>query len=160
MATPCNKEVVRDVAPRARTLVRPKPGFRAECSTRAPVTDDVLMLVSSFDTVSALEAVRWMHRAVRDLLPGLAAGSNSAECSRLLRWLYGPPCTAEWGRLVNGLPVVFAVDCGRTRVVWTIRPVRFLPLVNRNRRALPGPAGRFAGPSSRGGRGCGEYDGG
>lgn len=130
-----------------------RPGFWAECSTRAAMTGDVLMLVESFEPVSAVRAVQWVHGAARELLAGL----NPAECSRVMRWLYGSGCRVALDGLLDGTLFEFTVNCGRTSVVWTIRPVSYLPLAERTGLVLAGCTGRFADVSATAGRRFGGH---
>ena len=142
--------------PRIRREATALTGYWAECSTRASMPDDVLMPVFSFGAVSAVETVRWVHRVVREL----AAAWNAEECARVMRRLYGSACGPELADLVDGLPFDFTVDCGRARVVWTVRRVWFLPLADRSWRASRPCGWRLARMSSEVGRwsgGCGGF---
>lgn len=129
---------------RVSALVAVQPGFWAECSTSAPMTDQALTLVASFDSVGAVQAVRWVHNVAREISCSL----EPTDRARALRWLDGSGCHSAIDGLLHGVPFEFTVSCGRTQVKWTVRPVWFLPLADRVGRTLPPCAGRFSCPPS------------
>lgn len=115
------------------------------------MTDGVMTLVASFEAVSAVQAVRWVH----DIARRLASSLDTTERVRALRWLDGSQCHAALDGLVDGMPFEFSVSCGRTRVTWTVQQVWFLALADRVGRRLPDCAGRFACASSAPDHHCG-----
>jgi hypothetical protein len=107
------------------------------------------------DTVTALAAVEWVRISAGPLVSSL----DEVERSAALSWLEGGGCIGAVAGLRRGVPCVFAIRCGGTKVEWTVRPVVFLPLAGRDDRGLPQNAGRFAcavtDPDHRCGGGCG-----
>ena len=92
-----------------------------------------------------------MRIAVRAVAMGLEPGERRAA----LDWVDGGGCIRAIAQLRGGEPCAFAVGHGGTRVVWTARPVLFLPLADRDGRRLPLCAGMFPTEAGAGGPGDG-----
>jgi hypothetical protein len=107
------------------------------------MTDDLSALLASYDTPSAVRAVRWVRGSAREL----AVRLDGDERCRALRWLDGSDISKALDDLVSGELFEFSIACGRTQVLWTVRPVRFLPLAHRVARELPKCVGRFTCPT-------------
>jgi hypothetical protein len=137
----------------ARTAaVGVRRGFWAECVTRA--ADEGACLVASIDTVTGLQAVRWMRISARTLVSLL----DDVERDAALSWLDGGGCIGAVAGLRRGVPCAFTIRRGGTWVEWTVRPVVFLPLAGRDDRGVPECARRFAcavtDPKHHCGSGC------
>jgi hypothetical protein len=103
---------------------RPVPGWW--CERRA---DTGASAVASLTRRCArpIEALVWLRIDLRTVLVVLASG----HAGRAVRWLNEGQWAALY-RLRTGQPVDFpARSRGGIRITWTVRPVRYLPLVCR-----------------------------
>jgi len=112
------------------TAADARPGFWCECLLTS--AEDSTVLVGSCDAYAAGDAVRWIRIAVRMLVSVV----DAAEAGPVREWLlFGSIPTAA--ALERGEPFVIALRHEQLRLVWSARPVGFLPLAHRTGRALP-----------------------
>ncbi|MFJ8495326.1 hypothetical protein ACIRBZ_44415 [Streptomyces sp. NPDC094038] len=118
-----------------------RPGFWCECLLTSAESDSTV-LVGSFDAYGARDAVRWIRIAVRMLVSVV----DAAEAEPVHEWLlFGSYPTAA--ALERGEPFAVALRHEQLRLVWSARPVGFLPLAHRTGRALPPCAQEWAQPA-------------
>ncbi|GAA2230293.1 hypothetical protein [Streptomyces nogalater] len=119
-----------------------RPGFWCECLLTSAESDSTV-LVGSFDAYAARDAVRWIRIAVRMLVSVV----DAAEAEPAHEWLlFGSNPTAA--ALERGEPFAIALRHEQLRLVWSARPVGFLPLAHRTGRALPPCASERAQPAA------------
>ncbi|MGW4512998.1 hypothetical protein ACWEO4_13520 [Streptomyces sp. NPDC004393] len=119
-----------------------RPGFWCECLLTSAESDSTV-LVGSFDAYAARDAVRWIRIAVRMLVSVV----DTAEAEPVHEWLlFGSNPTAA--ALERGDPFTVALRHEQLRLVWSARPVDFLPLAHRTDRALPPCALEWAQPAA------------
>ncbi|MDH6699890.1 hypothetical protein P3T26_004351 [Streptomyces sp. MAA16] len=96
-----------------------------------PATDDSSASWSGSTAAGSPEqALVWIRRSMRVLVSAF----EPADPARALAWLDHGQWEAA-ARLRGGEPYAFAATSGRTRIEWSVRPARFLPLA----RAADGP---------------------
>ncbi|MFD4788493.1 hypothetical protein ACFWN1_15835 [Streptomyces sp. NPDC058459] len=118
---------------------KPRRGFWCECWTE-DLTDGMQWpaLRASFDAYSAPQADRWVAIALRTISPALDPDASD----EVWAWLHDG--RAETRRALLRLePCTVSVTQATTRITWTIRPVIFLPLANRQDAELPACANAF-----------------
>ncbi|MEV6738562.1 hypothetical protein AB0N14_17180 [Streptomyces sp. NPDC051104] len=104
----------------------PVRGYWCECWTEDLSDERPPALLASFDAYTAPQADRWVAVALRTASPALdPQGSDDAWA-----WLYEGRIQTRRA-LLRAEPCTVAITQDSTRVTWTIRPVRFLPLVHR-----------------------------
>ncbi|MFJ3935466.1 hypothetical protein [Streptomyces parvus] len=119
-----------------------RPGFWCECLLTSAESESTV-LVASFDAYAARDAVRWIRIAVRMLVSVV----DAAEAEPVHEWLlFGSNPTAA--ALERGKPFAIALRHEQLRLVWSARPVRFLPLAHRTGSALPPCALEWAQPAA------------
>ncbi|WP_406440586.1 hypothetical protein OHB00_34280 [Streptomyces sp. NBC_00631] len=118
---------------------KPRRGFWCECWTE-DLTHGMRWpaLRASFDAYSAPQADRWVAIALRTISPALDPDASD----EVWAWLHDG--RAETRRALLRLePCTVSVTQASTRITWTIRPVIFLPLTNRQAVELPACAYTF-----------------
>ncbi|MGE9282248.1 hypothetical protein ACP4B2_27380 [Streptomyces rochei] len=124
------------------TAADARPGFWCECLLTSAESDSAV-LVGSFDAYAAGDAVRWIRIAVRMLVSVV----DAAEAEPVHEWLlFGSYPTAA--ALERGEPFAVTLRHEQLRLVWSARPVRFLPLAHRTGRALPPCALEWSQPAT------------
>ncbi|MEV0206925.1 hypothetical protein AB0H97_17165 [Streptomyces sp. NPDC050788] len=118
---------------------KPRWGYWCECWTE-DLTDDEAgpALRASFDAYSAAQADRWIAVALRTLSPALDADASQEAWT----WLYDDR-VATRKALIRVEPCKVSLTQASTRITWAIRPVLFLPLVQREGNKLPTRAYHF-----------------
>ncbi|MEU6143413.1 hypothetical protein ABZ848_24010 [Streptomyces sp. NPDC047081] len=118
---------------------KPLPGFWCECWTQ-DLTDDTERptLHASFDAYTATQADRWVATTLRTITPALDPDASD----QAWHWLYSSRIKTRRA-LLSLEPCAVSVTQANTRITWTIRPVRFLPLAHRQRIELPACAHDF-----------------
>ncbi|MFI1852945.1 hypothetical protein [Streptomyces sp. NPDC020480] len=118
------------------------PGFWCECLLTSAESDSTV-LVGAFDAYTVGDAVRWIRIAVRMLVSVV----DAAEAEPVHEWLlFGSSPTAA--ALERGEPFTIVLRHEQLRLVWSARPVSFLPLAHRTGRALPPCALEWAQPAT------------
>ncbi len=124
------------------TAADARPGFWCECLLTSAESDSTV-LVGSFDAYTAGDAVRWIRIAVRMLVSVV----DAAETEPVHEWLlFGSNPTAA--ALERGEPFAIALRHEQLRLVWSARPVGFLPLAHRTASALPPCALEWSQPAA------------
>ncbi|WP_461082087.1 hypothetical protein [Streptomyces deserti] len=118
---------------------KPQRGYWCECWTESfGDTKARPALRASFDAYSAAQADRWVAVALRTITPAL----DSDASDEAWLWLYDG--RAETRRaLLRSEPCTVTVTHASTRITWTVRPVIFLPLAERQGMELPPCADNF-----------------
>lgn len=117
----------------------PRRGYWCECWTQDLNEQEPPALRGSLDAYSAPPADRWVAVTLRTISPALDPDASDEAWA----WLYqGRVATRH--ALLRSEPCTVTVTQGRTRITWTIRPVIFLPLADRQAAELPPCAGQFA----------------
>ncbi|WP_394427012.1 hypothetical protein [Streptomyces sp. SGAir0957] len=119
----------------------PQPGCWAECVVRTPETQT---LVASYDAQSAQAALRWVRVLVRMLQPVL----SEDEAEPLTVWLLSGHLRSR-EELESGHPFSMVLKPGQRpglQLGFSIRPVLFLPLADRDPHSLPPCSQQWAQP--------------
>ncbi|TCR23751.1 hypothetical protein [Streptomyces sp. BK205] len=117
---------------------KPQQGYWCECWTQDVTEETRPVLRASFDAYSAPQADRWVAVALRTISPALDPDASQEAWE----WLYdGRIATRK--ALLRAEPSAVTLTQSRTRITWTIRPVLFLPLANRQPVELPPCADGF-----------------
>ncbi|WP_329524084.1 hypothetical protein OG983_18785 [Streptomyces jietaisiensis] len=95
-------------------------------------------LKASFDAYSAPQADRWIAVALRTISLALDLDASNAAWD----WLYNGR-TDTRRALLRMQPCTVTITQAHTRITWTIRPVAFLPLADRQGTQLPACAYAF-----------------
>ncbi|AKN75362.1 hypothetical protein QR97_15965 [Streptomyces sp. PBH53] len=122
--------------PIARRQLLTKPpewGFWCECWTEDLAGQCGPALLAAFDACSAAQADRWVGVALRTISPAL----DSYASDDAWELLYESRIETRRA-LLRTEPCSVSVTHAGTRITWTIRPVRFLPLA-RHQNAEPRP---------------------
>ncbi|WP_030989302.1 MULTISPECIES: hypothetical protein [Streptomyces] len=101
-------------------------GYWCECWTEDLTEQWQPALVASFDARSAPQADRWVAVTLRTISPALDTDASDEAWE----WLHEHRIETRRA-LLRGEPCTVSVTHAGTRITWTIRPVRFLPLANR-----------------------------
>ncbi|WP_424886478.1 hypothetical protein [Streptomyces sp. SAI-126] len=105
---------------------KPHRGYWCECWTEDLNQETRPVLRASFDAYSAPQADRWVAVALRTISPALDPDASQEAWE----WLYdGRIATRK--ALLRAEPSTVTLTQSRTRITWTIRPVIFLPLADR-----------------------------
>ncbi|MEU4683470.1 hypothetical protein [Streptomyces xinghaiensis] len=111
------------------TLTR---GYWCECWAQTAATGQAPVLLASFDTTTAAEAVNWIRVALRTISPSL----DTQSATKANAWLTtGHRTDAQ--ALSNGELCTVTISQADTRIEWTARPALFLALAHRQNRELP-----------------------
>lgn len=119
-------------------LKLPQWGYWCECWTEDLTEQRGPALLASFDAYSAPQADRWVAIALRTISPALDVDASDAAWE----WLYEGRIETRRA-LLRAEPCTVSVTHANTRVTWTIRPVFFLPLADRQATELPACASSF-----------------
>jgi len=117
---------------------KPQRGYWCECWTQDLTDETQPILRASFDAYSAPQADRWVAVALRTISPALDPDASQEAWE----WLYDGRITTRKA-LLRAEPSTVTLTQSRTRITWTIRPVIFLPLANRQVVELPSCAESF-----------------
>ena len=117
---------------------KPQPGYWCECWTQDLTKGTPPTLRGSLDAYSASQASRWVAVALRTLSPALGTYASDEAWE----WLYDGRIETRRALLRSESCTVSITHTG-TRITWTIRPVLFLPLANRQGAELPACADDF-----------------
>ena len=117
---------------------KPQRGYWCECWTEDLTAETRPVLRASFDAHSAPQADRWVAVALRTISPAL--DPDASQEAR--EWLYDGRITARKA-LLRAEPCTVSLTQASTRITWTIRPVLFVPLANRQGIDLPTCASSF-----------------
>ncbi|UFR03740.1 hypothetical protein KBP30_22370 [Streptomyces sp. Go40/10] len=101
-------------------------GYWCECWTEDLTDQWPPALLASFDAYSAPQADRWVAIALRSISPALDADASDEAWE----WLYEGRIETRRA-LLRAEPCTVSVTHAKTRITWTIRPVLFLPLADR-----------------------------
>lgn len=105
---------------------QPQWGYWCECWTEDLTVEARPVLRASFDAYSAPQADRWVAVALRTISPALDPDASQEAWG----WLYdGRIATRK--ALLRAEPSTVTLTQSHTRITWTIRPVIFLPLADR-----------------------------
>ncbi|MFF0186966.1 hypothetical protein [Streptomyces sp. NPDC005244] len=117
---------------------KPRRGYWCECWTDELASDEPPELRASFDAYTAPQADRWVAVALRAISPALDADASDEAWE----WLYEGRVRPR--RALSRMePCTVSVTHASTRITWTIRPVLFVPLANRQGIELPACAYDF-----------------
>ncbi|MFH9943715.1 hypothetical protein ACH4OT_30910 [Streptomyces murinus] len=116
----------------------PRSGYWCECWTENLTTRQQPALLASFDASSASQADRWISIALRTISPALDANASDEAWE----WLCEGRIETRQA-LLRAEPCTVPVTPAKTRIMWTIRPVLFLPLAHRQGTELPACANEF-----------------
>ncbi|MEV0526704.1 hypothetical protein AB0I66_25040 [Streptomyces sp. NPDC050439] len=119
-------------------MSEPRRGYWCECWTEAAGHQGGPQLRGSFDAYSAPQADRWIAIALRTISPALDADASDEAWG----WLYAGRVQTRRA-LMRMEPCTVTVTHADTRITWTIRPVLFLPLAQRQAAELPACAYDF-----------------
>ncbi|MFJ8335104.1 hypothetical protein [Streptomyces sp. NPDC094437] len=113
-------------------------GFWCECWTQRLNGRRPPVLFGSYDAYSAAEANNWVATMLRTISPALDTTASQEAWTRL------HDHRADTRRaLLHHEPWTASITHISTRVTWTIRPVRFLPMAHREEKELPSCAYEF-----------------
>jgi hypothetical protein len=116
----------------------PRRGYWCECWTQDVDEQEPPALCGSFDAYSAPQADRWVAVTLRTISPALDPDASDEAWA----WLYqGRVATRH--ALLRSEPCTVTVTQDSIRIMWTIRPVLFLPLAHRQSTELPACAYDF-----------------
>lgn len=115
----------------------PTRGYWCECWTQDIRGRELPDLKASFDAYSAPQADRWIAVALRTISPALAPDASNAAWE----WLQNGRADTRRA-LLRMQPCTVTITQAHTRITWTIHPVTFLPLADRQAAELP--AGAYA----------------
>ncbi|MEU0585749.1 hypothetical protein [Streptomyces sp. NPDC006132] len=113
-------------------------GYWCECWTRDLTEHEPPALRASFDAYSPHQADRWVAITLRTISPALDTDASDEAWA----WLYQGRISTRQA-LLRSEPCMVAVTQANTRITWTIRPVIFLPLADRQEGELPACAYDF-----------------
>ncbi|GAA1921175.1 hypothetical protein GCM10009837_53080 [Streptomyces durmitorensis] len=117
----------------------PRRGYWCECWTETTTGHQGgPHLRASFDAYSAPQADRWVAIALRTISPALDTDASDEAWG----WLYAGRAQTRRALLAMK-PCTVSVTHADTRITWTIRPVVFLPLADRQAAELPACAHDF-----------------
>ncbi|MBV9023549.1 MAG: hypothetical protein JO362_07085 [Streptomycetaceae bacterium] len=114
-------------------------GYWCECWTQSPATGEAPVLLASFDTTSAVHAVRWIRVVLRTIASALDPEAFTAAWD----WLTGGYVADIEALARRAEPCAVAIRQADTHVQWTVRPVVFLGMAHRQASNLPSCAGNF-----------------
>ncbi|MFJ4619916.1 hypothetical protein [Streptomyces sp. NPDC088812] len=112
-------------------------GYWCECWTE-DATGEGPALLASFDAYSAPQADRWVAIALRTISPALDSDASDEAWA----WLHDERAETRRALLRYEHCTVTITHAG-VRIIWTIRPVLFLPLAHRQNIELPACAHSF-----------------
>jgi hypothetical protein len=116
----------------------PQRGFWCECWTENLTEQSPPLLLASFDAYSAPQADRWVAVALQTISPAL----DSDASTEAWEWMYDGRIDTRRA-LLRAEPCTVSLTHAGTRITWTIRPVLFLPLADRQAIELPAWAHDF-----------------
>ena len=118
---------------------KPRQGFWCECWTE-DLTDETEppTLRASFDAYSAPQADRWVAVTLRTISPALDPEASDEAWG----WLYQGRIKTRQA-LLNAEHCTVSISNADIRITWTLRPVIFLPLADRQGPELPACAYDF-----------------
>lgn len=105
---------------------RALPGFWCERLAYRSLTANDVVSAAYYATTNPAQGVRKIRVAVRALVSALP----TREMARAFEWTDGPGCLGAIAALHRGEPCGFSLSSHDGWVEWTIRPVKFLPLVH------------------------------
>ncbi|SDF76816.1 hypothetical protein [Streptomyces griseoaurantiacus] len=117
----------------------PTRGYWCECWTQDIRSRELPDLKASFDACSAPQADRWIAVALRTISPALGAEASDEAWE----WLHNGRAATRRA-LLRMQPCTVTITQAHTRITWTIRPVAFLPLADRQGIQLPACAHAFS----------------
>ncbi|KOV65735.1 hypothetical protein ADL00_19240 [Streptomyces sp. AS58] len=117
---------------------KPRRGYWCECWTENLDEERRPALLASIDAYFAAQADRWVAVTLRTITPAL----DSEACDEAWDWLYEGRIETRRA-LLRSEPCTVSITQDRIRVTWTIRPVVFLPLHQRQGVELPACAYAF-----------------
>ena len=117
---------------------KPQWGYWCECWTEDLTARRRPALLASYDAYTAPEADNWVAATLRTIAPAL----DPEASDEAWEWLYDGRVKARRA-LLRFEPCQVSITQDSTRVTWTIRPVLFLPLANRQSVELPACAYDF-----------------
>ncbi|MGW2770484.1 hypothetical protein [Streptomyces sp. NPDC001275] len=110
----------------------PQRGYWCECWTEDLTKGTRTALQASFAAYSAPQADRWVAVALRTISPALDPDASQEAWE----WLYNSRIETRRA-LLRAKPCTVSVTQASTRITWTIRPVLFVPLADRQGVELP-----------------------
>lgn len=110
----------------------PRWGFWCECWTESLTRQGPPALVASFDAYSAPQADRWVAIALQTISSAL----DSDASTEAWEWMYEGRIDTRRA-LLRAEPSTGTLTHAGTRIMWTIRPVLFLPLAHHRGAELP-----------------------
>ncbi|MEV8316251.1 hypothetical protein AB0Q95_18965 [Streptomyces sp. NPDC059900] len=115
-------------------MSEPRRGYWCECWTETATQQQRSgpQLRGSFDAYSAPQADRWVAIALRTITPAL----DAKAADEAWEWLYEGRIHTRRA-LLRIQPCTISVTHADTSITWTIRPVLFLPLADRQAAELP-----------------------
>ncbi|MET8558960.1 hypothetical protein ABZV64_28980 [Streptomyces sp. NPDC004959] len=116
----------------------PTRGYWCECWTQDIRGRELPELKASFDAYSAPQADRWIAVALRTISPALDPDASHEAWE----WLHNGRADTRRA-LLRMQPCTVSLTQAHTRITWTIRPVTFLPLADRQGTRLPACAHAF-----------------
>ncbi|WP_371788447.1 hypothetical protein OG404_18370 [Streptomyces griseoaurantiacus] len=117
----------------------PTRGYWCECWTQDIRSRELPEPKASFDAYSAPQADRWIAVALRTLSPALDLDASNEAWE----WLHNGRINTRRA-LLRMQPCTVSLTQAHTRITWTIRPVTFLPLADRQGAQLPACAYAFS----------------
>lgn len=115
-------------------LIKTRPGFRCECWTEDLTEQRQPALRALFDAYTEVQADHWLSVTLREISPGFDVDRSDDAWERLR------DDRIETRRaLLRREPCTVSASHKDIRVTWAIRPVLYLPLVQRELAALPAP---------------------
>lgn len=106
--------------------------LRCECWTQNLNAGQAPALFGSYDAYDAVEANNWVATILRTISPAL----DTAACTEAWERLYDQRIDTRRA-LLRREPWTVSVIHASTRIIWTVRPVLFLPLTQRQGGELP-----------------------
>ncbi|TDC74794.1 hypothetical protein [Streptomyces hainanensis] len=103
----------------------PQPGYWCECTMFTPVSEFGVRRVATLESHNPTQALSWVRVSLRTLMSVL----TEQDAEEVLEWLTFGQCNAL-RTLRSCSPFVFSISCRETKVEWTIRSVKFLPLAS------------------------------
>lgn len=116
----------------------PTRGYWCECWTQDIRGRKLPEFKASFDAYSAPQADRWVAVALRTLSPALDPDASNEAWE----WLYNGRADTRRA-LLRRQPCTVSITQAHTRITWTIRPVTYLPLADRQGTERPACAHAF-----------------
>ncbi|MFD5570145.1 hypothetical protein [Streptomyces cadmiisoli] len=120
------------------------PGFWCECWTRNLDDDKPPTLFASYDAHTEVEANNWVSTILRTISPALDTGTSEEAWERLYEHRVN-----SRRALLRRVPWTVSVIHSRTLISWTLSPVTYLPLTQRQGMELPMCAYAFRPHRSR-----------